>query len=96
MEIASTETDDSETMHSGLQPVLTEESLMGELQRLISNVIRHAFAQSLKVRSDVSVGENSRNEELGQAKDKRHRLLEEVNAYEMEKRNLYSMSRRHL
>lgn len=64
--------------------MLTKESLVGELMTPIPNVIHHGMAQNLEMLRDVSVGENSRNEELKRVKDEWVHLTEEMNDYKME------------
>lgn len=62
--ILSTETDHSEVISSGPNPVLTEKSLSADISTLITSVAHDALAYGLKILGDVWVGENSWNEEF--------------------------------
>lgn len=86
--IASTKTDDLKTMPTRLQPVPTKESLVSKLPTPISNMFHHALPQSLQVLGQVSVGENSQNDEFDQVKEEREGLLEDMKAYEIETEKL--------
>lgn len=84
----STVADDIEAMLSGLEPVVTQKSLLGELPTALPNVVHHVQAQGLKVPTDVSEGENYGNAELEEVKEERNPSLEELNAYKMKKEDL--------
>lgn len=78
--IASTDTNDFKAITSGSQPLLMQESLMGELSTPIPIVVHHAPAQSLEVLRDVSMNKNSRNDQFWRMKNKLDSQLEEANA----------------
>lgn len=51
-------------------------------------MVHHGSDQGFEVVGDVTVDENSRNDEFEQAKEERERLLEEANDYNIKKGNL--------
>lgn len=63
-QITSAETDEWEAMPSGSRPWLTQDTLVGELLTPIPNLVHHALYQGLEVLGDVSVSENSQNDEF--------------------------------
>lgn len=71
---------DLDAMPSVLQPVQTKKSVVGELQTLIPHVVYHALAHDSDLLGNVSVGENSRNDDFERMKEIRDRLVEERNA----------------
>lgn len=73
--ITSTEMHNLETMTSESQPVLTKESLVGELPTLIPTVVRHAFAHGSEELGDVFIGEHSQNDEYERLKEGQDPLL---------------------
>lgn len=86
--ITSTKTDNLESMPPGSQPLLTQEALVRELPTSIPDVVHHARTQGLEVLGDFLEGENSRSDELEQAKEKLKRLSRDVIAYKMGNENL--------
>lgn len=82
-----TETGDSEAMPSGSQPVITHVSLMKEVLIPVLNSLYHAYAQGLKEMHDMSVAENSGNDQLDRVKEKQDLLLVELTVYKVEKKN---------
>lgn len=86
--VASTDANNLQAMPSGSQPVLAQESLVGELQTIIPIAVHHPLYKGLQLLTGKSVGENSRNEEVERVRGKQDRLVEHVDAYNMEKKNL--------
>lgn len=65
--------------------MLTQNSILGELPALITNLVYHAFAHGSEVVGEIRVCENSRNDELEKVIEQRDRLLKEVSTYKIEK-----------
>lgn len=63
-------------------------SLSGKLPIRITNAVHEALAQVLPVSGDVLVGEKARNKDFERVKNGRDRMLEELNVYMKEKKNL--------
>lgn len=78
--IASTEMDDLETIPSALRPVRGQWSLAGDPPTPTTNMVSNALANDLEVPGDVSIGENSRNEDMEQVEEENELLLEDLNA----------------
>lgn len=49
-------------------------------------MVQHALDQRLDILGDVSVGDNSQNNKFEQVEEERDGPLEEINAYQMEKK----------
>lgn len=70
------------------QPVQKQESHVGELPIPRMNFVQPVLAQCLDESGDVSVSENSRNNEREQVKEERDCIMGEVRTYETEKKRL--------
>lgn len=62
-------------MTSGLQSMLTQESVVNKLPKPILNLVSHTVAKCLEVLVDMLVGRNSRNDESWRVNEKRDRFL---------------------
>lgn len=75
-EVLSTETDDLESLHSKLRPILTKALIVWKVSRIVRIALQNAFAQSWEVVSDASVHHNSPNETLELRKEDMCHLLQ--------------------
>lgn len=83
--MTTTERDDLETIPSGVQPSVTQPSVVAVIPASISNVVRNSLPQVSEVTDDASENKNFRDEESQIKKVGRDSLLEKVNNQTIEK-----------